>query len=1007
MANQRKNSGSKEIQPKTVSLPRKSAGKTATKIAGKRTPAAKRRKRQMPAKQYEMMMLALMGLAVLLAIAVYFKGSGRLLGAVRYVLFGLTGVVAYSLPVVIFVAALFKAFNQGNQRLDDKIKLVSTALLILSTFIHILSVRQPQINLAMGDKHLFFPALANYFRVSGHYQMSGGFLGGLFGDCLLVLLGRWGGIVFLLLLFSLTMLVLTEVSLVQILTLFRQLGQTLFARIKRGIDENRQAAAAKAESSQDWEQSIIQAELAERRTAGQEEMAPLSAVLPEKKKKRSFIDVKLFQPEEDFEDAPDTVPAEEDRAESAADSALPESGELASGEESRSYVAEIAAQLVAETESGEISEEQIAEEAAAISEILAGQPEEQAAGGAIRSATEDNRAGGQAPAGQVQNAGKADGSSQKPVEAKPKASEVVQAKDSNPQQAIQAELELSQANRAYFFPPLELLKEPKPAITGESSLIEKNVQKLEETLHSFGVSAKVINVSQGPTVTRYEIQPAQGVKVSRIVNLADDIALNLAAAGIRMEAPIPGKSAIGIEVPNREAGSVMLREVIDSPEFQKSPTKLSFGLGKDITGRVLVTDIGKMPHLLIAGATGSGKSVCINTLIVSLLYKAKPEEVRLLMIDPKVVELSIYNGIPHLLIPVVTDAKKAAGALNWAVQEMNDRYKLFAAAGVRDLKGYNQAVEEKGDTPKLPQIVIIVDELADLMMVASGEVEDAICRLAQMARAAGLHLIIATQRPSVDVITGLIKANVPSRIAFNVSSGTDSRTIIDMNGAEKLLGKGDMLFYPVGYPKPVRIQGAFISDHEVENIVEYLKTQQQTQYNQKVMNHLSRSDDTATGSEGKDDLDELFADALELVVDKERASASMLQRYFRIGFNRAARLLDQLTEAGYVGEEQGSKPREVLLTRREWQQLKDKAGASAGQGGENTDLEMAKENTLTVDTPKENTENAAPAATTPATPAEPAEGAVAANIEQPAEQAESEAVNDAINDIWEELRSRD
>ncbi len=1046
MANQRKNSENIKERAKTVNLPQKNARKTAVKGAAKRTPTAKRRPRKMPVKQYEAIMLLLMGLAVLLAIAVYFKSGGRLLSAVRYFLFGIMGITAYLLPVVIFVAALFKAFNQGNQRLDDKIKLTALTMLIFSTFVHVLSVRQPQIGLVVGGERLFFPALANYFRVSGRYQMSGGFIGGLFGDCLLLLLGKWGGIVFLLLLLGLTILLLTEVSLVQILTLFKRLGQALYGWIKKAITQRRQAAKAKAEDGKDWDERIIEAELAEREAAGQERNISAEPAAGGKKK-RSFINVKLlWNREEELEDAlqPAAGTEQAEQITETADGGNRSEQKLTV--ETDKYVEEIAAQLAAETTP------EAAEKIQETEEMPADEPEEktEAALGAQN---------GQALTGQEQEAGELADRSEDKVkpesvltpknnpepEKQPKSAFAVSennaklreaarpaAAENNSAKAIQAELELSQTTKSYFFPPLELLKEPKPAATGESGLIENNVRKLEETLHSFGVSAKVINVSQGPTVTRYEIQPAQGVKVSRIVNLADDIALNLAAAGIRMEAPIPGKSAIGIEVPNREAGSVMLREVIDSPEFQRSSTKLSFGLGKDITGRVLVTDIGKMPHLLIAGATGSGKSVCINTLIVSLLYKARPEEVRLLMIDPKVVELSIYNGIPHLLIPVVTDAKKAAGALNWAVQEMNDRYKLFAAAGVRDLKGYNQAVEEKGDTPKLPQIVIIVDELADLMMVASNEVEDAICRLAQMARAAGLHLIIATQRPSVDVITGLIKANVPSRIAFNVSSGTDSRTIIDMNGAEKLLGKGDMLFYPVGYPKPVRIQGAFISDHEVENIVEYLKTQQQTQYNQKVMNHLNRADDTAAGSDNKDDLDELFADALELVVDKERASASMLQRYFRIGFNRAARLLDQLTEAGYVGEEQGSKPREVLLTRREWQQLKDKANAAADPLGQavtpSGDLsagnmvpeEAVKLFPLTGDGLAEPSSGSvlAEELRSAAGAAERADrgGVLSSAGERPEaefaaehqdEEPESEPVNDAINDIWEELRNRD
>ncbi len=486
--------------------------------------------------------------------------------------------------------------------------------------------------------------------------------------------------------------------------------------------------------------------------------------------------------------------------------------------------------------------------------------------------------------------------------------------------------EIKKTPTTYLKPPIEFLKSnPLAKKQNDTTFLQESATKLEETLASFGVNAKVIDVSVGPSVTRYELQPSQGVKVSKIVNLSDDIALNLAASGIRIEAPIPGKSAVGIEVPNKDQAAVFFREVIDSDAFEKFPSKVAFALGKDISGKVVITDIGRMPHLLIAGATGSGKSVCINTLITSILYKSSPEDVKLLMIDPKVVELSIYNGIPHLLIPVVTDPKKAAGALNWAVQEMLDRYKLFAAANVRDIKSYNKMVLEKEEMKKLPQIVIIVDELADLMVAAAGDVEEAICRLAQMARAAGLHLIIATQRPSVDVITGLIKANIPSRIAFNVSSGVDSRTIIDMNGAEKLLGKGDMLFYPVGYQKPVRIQGAFISDKEVENIVSYLKERKKEDYDEKIMNQLNK----AVSEEAKksDDYDEIFEEALELCVKKQKASASMIQRSFRVGYNRAARILDQLHEAGYVGDDEGSKPRKMLLSEAEFEALKAKANA--------------------------------------------------------------------------------
>lgn len=477
------------------------------------------------------------------------------------------------------------------------------------------------------------------------------------------------------------------------------------------------------------------------------------------------------------------------------------------------------------------------------------------------------------------------------------------------------------AEKPYVFPPISLLGRD-PGNSSGSGILEqqKNGRKLEMTLKSFGVEARVINVSAGPTVTRYEVSPSQGVKVSKIVNLADDIALNLAASGIRIEAPIPGKAAVGIEVPNKETKSVYLRTVLESDAFRKHPSKLAFALGEDITGNPIVTDIAKMPHLLIAGATGSGKSVCINTLITSILYKADPKEVKLLLVDPKVVELSVYNGIPHLLIPVVTDPKKASAALNWAVREMLERYNDFAACGVRDIKGFNAMKEEKGEPEaKMPQIVIIIDELADLMMAAPGEVEDSICRLAQMARAAGMHLIIATQRPSVDVITGVIKANIPSRLAFAVSSGIDSRTILDMVGAEKLLGKGDMLFYPSGQSKPSRIQGAFVTDKEVEQIVDFLRKSSRPGYTQEMVDQITAVAKTASGP--SEETDEFFEQAVDLILEKEKASVSMLQRQFRIGYNRAARLMDELERRGLVGPEEGSKPRKVLITRAQWEEM--------------------------------------------------------------------------------------
>ena len=487
----------------------------------------------------------------------------------------------------------------------------------------------------------------------------------------------------------------------------------------------------------------------------------------------------------------------------------------------------------------------------------------------------------------------------------------------------------------YVFPPVSLLARPQKGTSGNSdSEVRETAVKLQNTLHNFGVNVTVTNVSCGPSVTRYELLPEQGVKVSRIVNLSDDIKLNLAAADIRIEAPIPGKPAVGIEVPNKENSAVLLRELIESDEFQNASSNLSFAVGKDIAGKVVVADIAKMPHLLIAGATGSGKSVCINTLIMSILYKADPQDVKLIMIDPKVVELSVYNGIPHLFIPVVTDPKKASGALNWAVAEMTERYQKFAKYGVRDLKGYNAKIEaikdiEDPEKPKkLPQIVIIVDELADLMMVAPGEVEDAICRLAQLARACGIHLIIATQRPSVNVITGLIKANMPSRIAFSVSSGVDSRTIIDMNGAEKLLGKGDMLFYPQGYQKPARVQGAFVSDREVSDVVEFLTQKNDAgSYSREMEEQMSKVQSAASSSMSASssggDIDSNFVEAGKFIIEKEKASIGMLQRVFKIGFNRAARIMDQLSEAGVVGPEEGTKPRKVLMTMEEFEQYID------------------------------------------------------------------------------------
>ena len=494
----------------------------------------------------------------------------------------------------------------------------------------------------------------------------------------------------------------------------------------------------------------------------------------------------------------------------------------------------------------------------------------------------------------------------------------------------------------YIFPSIDLLNKPEGGQVFDKKAIHATAVKLQKTLASFGVEAKVTNITKGPTVTRYELTPSTGVKVSKIVNLSDDIALNLAAKSIRIEAPIPGKAAVGIEVPNSISEFVSLREVIESNAFNEASSRLAFSLGKDAAGELVVGDIAKMPHVLVAGSTGSGKSVCINSMIISLLYKSKPSEVKLILIDPKMVELSGYNGIPHLLIPVVTDPKKAAGALNWAVQEMVNRYTLFASKGTKDIKGYNQIIE-KEEGAKLPQIVIIIDELADLMMVAPNDVEDAICRLAQMARAAGMHLVIATQRPSVDVITGIIKANIPSRIAFTVSSQIDSRTIIDSAGAEKLLGKGDMLYFPVGENKPLRIQGAFLSEKEIENIVDEIKKNSDTTYNEEILETIEKgTSKDKIAAETEEEGDAILNDAIDLVIDMGQASASMLQRRFKIGYSRAGRIVDQMEARGLISGYDGSKPRHVLVSKEEWQEIKfgktnENSGSAKRHGLENND----------------------------------------------------------------------
>lgn len=854
---------------------------SSAKRSGRNTSGTKGRSAGASPIADEIMVLLSFAAAIILILS-NFNMAGTVGQQIKWFMFGLFGVVAYVFPVIMAFTLIFLV---SNRNMVGVARIKTAAVYVLTI---LLSGAWQRI---CTKPVLEETSFGGFFTYSADRKSGGGFFGGLICK-LLAPMGVWGSMVIIVILAIICIIIITEKSFIKGLLNVRESGSRMVHAAKQDYDVYREHSSERlhqgldAKPRPDETQEEYLARRRQEKEARRQAKTARREEQNEKKRQQQEQRVRARMEHKALGVTNDTVlPREEpepvkmdlheitvdfDRQDEYSNDIydpMKEAADHAAEQEALSQL------------SGQMSEMMQAEEKAAVRQNpLPEQPEPDFAPAGAESAAE----------------------------------------------IIPEKREKKGGN--YEFPPLSLLKKGSDRAGGSQARENKSTAvRLQQTLQNFGVKVTITDISCGPSVTRYELHPEQGVKVSKIVSLADDIKLNLAAADIRIEAPIPGKAAVGIEVPNKENNTVYLRDLLESEAFRRHSSRLAFAVGKDIAGQTVVTDIAKMPHLLIAGATGSGKSVCINTLIMSVLYKAKPEDVKLIMIDPKVVELSVYNGIPHLLIPVVTDPKKASGALNWAVAEMTDRYNKFAQYNVRDLKGYNDKVEgikdieDENKPEKLPQIIIIVDELADLMMVAPGEVEDSICRLAQLARAAGIHLVIATQRPSVNVITGLIKANIPSRIAFSVSSGVDSRTIIDMNGAEKLLGKGDMLFYPSGFQKPQRVQGAFVSDQEVSKVVEFLTEQgMTTDYNPEIQTKINTAS-LGDGGSGGSDRDAYFVQAGRFIIEKDKASIGMLQRMFKIGFNRAARIMDQLADAGVVGEEEGTKPRKVLMSMEQFE----------------------------------------------------------------------------------------
>ena len=852
----------------------------------------------------EILLIVFLALAIILFLC-NFGIVGSIGNAVSNVMFGLFGLTAYIAPIIIFLAIAFGMSNTGNNIATRKL-IAGIVLFILVSMVCELFSIEPTMMDSYQMKEI-------YERCSEHHS-GGGIIAGSLVYLSYNFLGMVGTVLLILVLGIICMVIVTEKSFIGGV---KKQGQRMY---ERSVED----AAYRRERAKERQIAVEEkrAKVKERRRQKEEELENEKILRMDKKVSGVMIDTALDKgkEKENIEKTRDDIH----------EIMLNPTVEGEADEPVRQPVREAHSYHYIENESDALDEIHIH----GVSDDVDEETEEYDVGPAIH---KDGVTMSYEQESVPGNSMAPDPGRERVPAYKSATGDAVQNKVVEPEKTEtggRISDRQPKTPKPYRFPPISLLSKGSGKKGGDSAReLKETAERLRQTLDTFGVKVTVTDISQGPSVTRYELQPELGVKVSKIVSLADDIKLNLAATDIRIEAPIPGKAAVGIEVPNKENSAVAFRELVESSEFKEFNSNLVFAVGKDIGGKIVVADIAKMPHMLIAGATGSGKSVCINTIIMGILYKANPDDVKMIMVDPKVVELSVYNGIPHLLIPVVTDPKKAAAALHWGVAEMTERYKKFADYNVRDLKGYNKKVESMRaagdpDAPeKLPQILIIVDELADLMMVSPGEVEESICRLAQLARACGIHLIIATQRPSVDVITGLIKANMPSRVAFAVSSGVDSRTILDMVGAEKLLGKGDMLFYPQGYPKPARVQGAFVSDKEVADVVDFLKNQAiGNVYDDDVENQIKNmgsgaaSGGGAAGESGSE-YDQYFVEAGRFIIEKDKASIGMLQRVFKIGFNRAARIMDQLCEAGVVGEEEGTKPRKVLMTEEEFERF--------------------------------------------------------------------------------------